>query len=196
MTQKKDAELKPDSTNPIIFIWEKIPSAIRVPVFAVFIIGALIFFKTGEGISPTKAIFPSGAGEKAVQEETAAATSGGTEEFTGAYIEWPEGEIEAYVTYFVKDDQVLISLSNLTKEKRFFIDKINLVFRNEAGKEVDSGAMIVEKELDPGEATGLFDFRTDNKDGKTRAHNNKNIRTVDVELELMETRTASSSIKH
>ncbi len=194
MTQKKDAELKSDSTNPIIALWEKIPSPVRLPIFAVLIIAALAFVKTGEETSPPKAVFAPETEKKAVQEETAAAPSGEAEEFTGAYIEWPEGEIEAYVTSYIKDNQVLVSLSNLTKEKKFFIDKINLVFRNEVGEEVDSGELALTKELNPGEKTGLFDFNTENKEGKTRADMNQNVRTVDMEMEMRIMKAASSSI--
>ena len=114
MAKNTNEKVKSDTLNPLIALWEKIPAAVRLPVFAVVVIAALIYVKMGNDTVP-----PEGDSRTALVEESGkkskAAEIGS---FTGVFVEWPEGEIEAYVTNYIQDDQVLVSMSNISPDKK------------------------------------------------------------------------------
>ncbi len=190
MAQNQKENAKSENLNPLIALWEKIPAAIRLPVFAVIVIAALVYVKMGGDVVP-----PEGGSSTAAMEEPGQQSEvAKPDSFTGVFVEWPEGEIEAYVTNYIQDDQVLVSMSNISPDKKFFIDKIHLVFKDQGGKALDAGAITLEKELGPGEGTGLFDFKTDNQEKLTKDELNKNVRTVEVVLEIKDKRATTSTM--
>ena len=190
MAQNQKEKAKSENLNPLIALWEKIPAAVRLPVFAVIVIAALVYVKMGGDVVPPE----GGSSTAAMEEPSRQPEVAKPDSFTGVFVEWPEGEIEAYVTNYIQDDQVLVSMTNISPDKKFFIDKIHLVFKDQGGKALDAGAISLEKELGPGEGTGLFDFKTDNQEKLTKDELNKNVRTVEVVLEIKDKRATTSTM--
>jgi hypothetical protein len=107
--------------------------------------------------------------------------------FTGAVIEWPDSPIDGYVTQYVVDNEVRVSLRNLSRDKPVHVGEIRVLFEDGKGEALDEGTFPVDRVLAPGEKTGLITLVTENKSQHTRDYLNENTRRLDFEVTVKET---------
>ena len=106
--------------------------------------------------------------------------------FHGAYAEWENEPIDIYVTNFVMDNEVLISLKNCSNEKQITIERIGICFIGDDEKIIDQGAMEIDRAIDSYEKTGFISFKTENMGRMDRKLKNKRTLALKIDISVKE----------